>query len=630
MTPSEIALGQLVRYHETKSRWYFAVVRRFGRPGVELQFFDGTRATVPVADVEPFEIFLDRRDRAWSRTRAQLSEHFYGREIQRLRPARFREMRRALTRAGISIDPQEWPTADTRIRLWRDASFVQSDGGDPELVALLPQWIEPFVLPSGSRDPLGLQAPAERLVNEVLPGLTVFTFRAGYYGFLCWAIRSTNGLASSALPRRMPRREVVNALERALVLCEFIYHGQEDDSCRLLGQRSKLRVLSGNKGDRYAVPESILKNQNSAGSFALFATSLVSVGLVEEADELAANGFLPFRLTQLGGALASAFDRHVDERFMAFALGERTEARDTLRSWGRELCFSRIAHQTRYRELLLRGLLLGNSRDAEKRYNTVHHLYAATLLQNQHDVTELANLTEDDAATLEGDLEGAGVSSLDVVFHFYSRPPREDLGRLQALATFELLSIGLGGLFRAVVATTEQSGKADLAGVTRTISGAGGLAEIWRTPMSQAKPPTARRLVTDLKLAERRDTDPIEAAHIAGALLVRVLRDPLLASTLDVLTQSAHEPMELVQRCLRQRMELSLKQALPELLIAMAERHEVVSERKGRQRWLFVDGAGFARDDPRPMGLGLHALRFPQFGSLARDLRLGEEDLRDA
>jgi hypothetical protein len=539
-------------------------------------------------------------------------------------------MRRALTRAGISIDPQEWPTADTRIRLWRDASFVQSDGGDPELVALLPQWIEPFVLPSGSRDPLGLQAPAERLVNEVLPGLTVFTFRAGYYGFLCWAIRSTNGLASSALPRRMPRREVVNALERALVLCEFIYHGQEDDSCRLLGQRSKLRVLSGNKGDRYAVPESILKNQNSAGSFALFATSLVSVGLVEEADELAANGFLPFRLTQLGGALASAFDRHVDERFMAFALGERTEARDTLRSWGRELCFSRIAHQTRYRELLLRGLLLGNSRDAEKRYNTVHHLYAATLLQNQHDVTELANLTEDDAATLEGDLEGAGVSSLDVVFHFYSRPPREDLGRLQALATFELLSIGLGGLFRAVVATTEQSGKADLAGVTRTISGAGGLAEIWRTPMSQAKPPTARRLVTDLKLAERRDTDPIEAAHIAGALLVRVLRDPLLASTLDVLTQSAHEPMELVQRCLRQRMELSLKQALPELLIAMAERHEVVSERKGRQRWLFVDGAGFARDDPRPMGLGLHALRFPQFGSLARDLRLGEEDLRDA
>src|SRR6266571_360430 len=162
MTSIEIAPGQLVRYRETKSRWYLAVVRHLRGTGVELQFFDGTRTIVPATDVEPLETFFDRRDRAWSRTRAQLSEHFYGREIQRLRPVRFREMKRALTRAGISIEPQEWPTAETRIRLWRDSSFVQNNGGDPELVALLPQWIEPFVLPSGSRDPLGLQAPAER------------------------------------------------------------------------------------------------------------------------------------------------------------------------------------------------------------------------------------------------------------------------------------------------------------------------------------------------------------------------------------------------------------------------------------------------------------------------------------
>jgi hypothetical protein len=76
-------------------------------------------------------------------------------------------------------------------------------------------------------------------------------------------------------------------------------------------------------------------------------------------------------------------------------------------------------------------------------------------------------------------------------------------------------------------------------------------------------------------------------------------------------------------------MDHSLKQVLPDLLVAMAERHEIVSERKGRQRWLFVDGLSLVRDDPRPMGLGLHALRFPQLGSLARDLRLREEDLRD-
>jgi hypothetical protein len=105
--------------------------------------------------------------------------------------------------------------------------------------------------------------------------------------------------------------------------------------------------------------------------------------------------------------------------------------------------------------------------------------------------------------------------------------------------------------------------------------------------------------------------------------------NPLIASVWDLLTQFAGEPIELVDRCLRGRMAVSLTQALPELLVAMVERHELVSERKGRQRWLFVDGNVFVRDDPRPMGLGFHALRFPQFGSLARDLRLREEDLRD-
>ena len=87
-------------------------------------------------------------------------------------------------------------------------------------------------------------------------------------------------------------------------------------------------------------------------------------------------------------------------------------------------------------------------------------------------------------------------------------------------------------------------------------------------------------------------------------------------------------PVELIERCLRQRMDCSLAEALPQLLLSMVERHELVSQRKNRQRWLFVEGSTIVRDDPQAMGLGLHALRFPQLGSLARDLDLGEEDLR--
>jgi hypothetical protein len=76
-------------------------------------------------------------------------------------------------------------------------------------------------------------------------------------------------------------------------------------------------------------------------------------------------------------------------------------------------------------------------------------------------------------------------------------------------------------------------------------------------------------------------------------------------------------------------MNRSLADALPELMLAMMERHELVSRRKNRQRWLFVEGNTLVRDDPQAMGLGLHALRFPQLRSLARDVELREEDLRD-
>lgn len=622
----QLKSGQLVRYHETKMRWYFARVRRTREDEIELTtFFDGS-APIKVSRtrVEAMDAFLGQRERTFSRTRSQLTAFFYGREFERLREHRFSEMKRVLRKGGISFSPEEWPTGDTRIQLWRDGSFIDRYEVDPVLTGLLPQWLEPFVLPSGSRDPLGLQAPAERLVNEVLPGLTVFTFRAGYYGFLTWAIRSVNALARDALPRRTTRLEVLNAFERALALCEFIYHGLEDDSCSLIGQRSKLRVLSGNEGNRYRVPESILKNQISAGSFRLFATSLLSLGFVEEADELAADGLLPFRLTPLGDVLANAFQRRIDSAFIPFAMGERTQTRDRLRGWGKELCFSSIARQSRYRDPLLRGLLLGNSCDTEKRYRTVAHLFAEGLFQaDDIDAVNQDSLSEEDAAVLEDEVRGARVSNLDVVLHFYGCPPKEEMRALQALSVFELLSLGLSAIFRAAVDSITEAGKTDVAGLTRSIGSTGDLVALWKTPMKDAKPKTVRKLVAEIL---KRD-NVIEAASFGGALLLRVIRDPLLPVVWGSLQQMAREPVELVDRCLRQQMDLSLVEALPKLMLAMTERHELVSQRKNRQRWLYVEGNTLVRDDPQTMGLGLHALRFPQLGSLARDIHLREVDL---
>jgi len=65
-----------------------------------------------------------------------------------------------------------------------------------------------------------------------------------------WAIRELN---SATFQRGTNRRELFHQLERALVLCEFIYHGKDDKECRLLGQRSKSEVLQSATGNRFGV-----------------------------------------------------------------------------------------------------------------------------------------------------------------------------------------------------------------------------------------------------------------------------------------------------------------------------------------------------------------------------------------
>lgn len=618
--------GQLVRFLETATRWYLARVRRVRNERIELAFFDKTRDMwVPRDQVDTLDAFFARRTNAWSVKRSRLTAIFYAREFERLHTDKLQEMQRVLRKAGIAFSPEDWPRGDTRIRLWKDTSVVAKDRGDTALAGLLPQWLEPFVLPSGARDPLGLQAPAERLVNQVLPGLTVFTFRAGYYGFLTWAIRHVNGLGQGALPRRMNRRELVNTLERALVLSEFVCHGVEDDSCRLIGQRSKRRVLASADGDRYRVPDSILRNQNSAGSYPLFATSLVSMGFVEDAEELKIDGFLPYRVTSLGDALANSFEQRIDPGLVPFAMGERMQTRSNLEQWGRGLCFSSIAQRKRYRDRLLQGLLCGNSHDAEKRHATVSHLFAHGLLDNLQTDTSVSQdgVSEEDAAVMEEELVGTGLSNRDVILHFYECPPHSDLRPLQALAVFELLALGLSALFRAALVNVTESGKVDIERLATAIASVGPQAATWSSAMSTARPRTVRKLVADIFDTQ----DVTEAASLGGALLLRILRDPMLPTVRDLLLSFAREPVELVDRSLGQQMNRSLTAVVPGLFLSMVEHHELVSRRKNRQRWLYTEGTALLRDDPRAMRLGLHALRFPQLGSIAHDIGLTREDI---
>ena len=180
-------------------------------------------------------------------------------------------------------------------------------------------------------------------------------------------------------------------------------------------------------------------------------------------------------------------------------------------------------------------------------------------------------------------------------------------------------------LFRAALVSATEAGKADPVRLALSISLREKQKPVWLAPLHAAKPKTVPKLIDSFF----RTADVIEAASIGGALLVRVLQDRALPTVMDALSHHAREPLELIERCLRTRMDRSLKDLAPDLLTAMVERHEVVSQRKNRQRWLCIEGTTIVRDDPQQMGSGLHALRFPQLGSLIRDLGLRVEDLRD-
>ena len=75
--------------------------------------------------------------------------------------------------------------------------------------------------------------------------------------------------------------------------------------------------------------------------------------------------------------------------------------------------------------------------------------------------------------------------------------------------------------------------------------------------------------------------------------------------------------------------EKPLAESFANLVESMVACHEQVSINKSRQRWCYLDGSGrqLVKDDLRPLGVGWHAMRFPQLFSLCRDVRLTKDDL---
>jgi len=622
MPPEELTPGTLVRYDETTTRWYVATVRSVEDDTVTLEYLGGYREEVDRAKVGSLEAFLRGREKVLSRKREDLCRVLYGKQFDRLPQSRLEEMQGFLRAHGLRYSPEAWPPG-ARIRIGLDASFVAPDKPeiDSDLDALLPRWLEPNRLPPGSRDPLGFQSHAERLANEILPGLTVFTSRIGYYGFIAWAVNRLNG---EKLPATVSRREYFHRIERTLALCEFIQHGQEDRSCRLLGQRSKTQILQSAVSDRFRVPTRILKNQESAGAFRLYSTSLESAGFATSAPELAADGLLPLQLTELGQELADEFRKRVPDGFWEFAVSDKAKGRDTLRDWGKKLCFSSLG-KTRYRDIFLKGLLLGGAREAEARHHTVRLLFNRGLLREDYKLSRQRTLredsiAEDDVGGHEDEPEELGLANRDVLLRFYGEKSKPENALLQKAAVFELLSLGQTAIFAHAIHALDSAGRATVSGLAESIVADREHGALWKLPFSKfaKKAGSVRELEQALVEAE----DPAAAAALGGALMVRVqldsafgVRAPDLADTPVMALLGAVDP----SKC--------LADGYADLVQAMVARHEQVSRNKNRQRWCYLEAGGLVKDDLRRLDYGWHAMRFPQLWSLCRDLRLVQGDI---
>jgi hypothetical protein len=621
MQNSDLVPGSVVRYKEKSSRWIIAVVRKYLSTEVDIEFLGGARATVPIEKVESFIGYLDSRDRVLSLTREKLCYAFYGEALTRLRQERVDQMKRFLRSHGLRFHPDEW-TKDDRIQIWPDNSHVKggASAADRVFEALLPKWLEPLRLPAGSRDPLGFQNHAERLANEFLPGLTVFTTRIAYYGFIAWAVQELN---QRKWPLGTVLREVFHKLERAYVLCEFVRHGNESSDCRVIGQRSKSEVLQSAMNDRFRPPARIMKNQESAGSLRLYTTSMESLGFAELRPERAADGLLPLLLTDLGKRLAREFEKYLPDGFLDFALSDNTRDRETLRRWGKHLCMSTFGG-VKYRVPFLEGFLLSNRRAAESRYRTVSLLLKRKLLRADYKPKlgkGLETLPEEAANVAEDDTGDDGLSNAAVLLDFYDEAPNPEIAVLQKAAVYELLSLAQSSIFASAIDALDKSGRCQLTGLRDAIVTNKHFGKFWLDPFGATGGlPTAGKLHDALFHAET----PVERAAIGGAMLRRMQKDPtFLASAPDLIGMP---PLTLMQILPAQK---PLAESFASLMESMVVRHEQVSINKNRQRWCYLDETGqqLVKDDLRPLGIGWHAMRFPQLFLLCRDMRLTKGDL---
>jgi hypothetical protein len=281
----------------------------------------------------------------------------------------------------------------------------------------------------------------------------------------------------------------------------------------------------------------------------------------------------------------------------------------------------------RYRTPFLEGFVLGNSQAAESRYRTVSLLLKKKILRDDYKPRPgkgRETLPEDAANVAEDEPGAEGLTNAAVLLDFYDDVPHREISVLQKAAVYEILSLAQSSIFASAIDALDKSDRCQVPDLCDAIVATKRFGKFWLAPFgATGRLPTVRELHDALFDAET----SVEMAAIGGAMLQRLQKDAAFQASAPDL--QGMPPFILMQGI---PPEKPLVASFASLIESQVIRHEQVSINKNRQKWCHFDEAGqqLVKADHRLLGVGWHAMRFPQLYALCSDVRLTKDDLSHA
>jgi len=218
-----------------------------------------------------------------------------------------------------------------------------------------PVWNEAVGEVDRALDPLGMNRVTDRLLNDLLLGITTVTPRARYYSFYTWVVHSIGQQKSTSFQQfRSQFYDMERAFMMACVAHEHDDAGQGRNHNAISGSEKGRRIWNESR-ERISMDFSYFGHR-LGGYGQYYQGSISNLGLIEVPKDAAFED-----PTLLGLKVAEAFDNVVDRsRLRKRVFGRKHVTKEVLAKFGKEVCLCRLRDNGAEDRDVLRGLFFGS------------------------------------------------------------------------------------------------------------------------------------------------------------------------------------------------------------------------------------------------------------------------------